>query len=622
MRNWSRRPWPRRWGCPGPARRLPADRLIGYLADRDMLVVLDSFEHLLPAAPLIAELVTHCPGLLVLVTSRAALRLRAEEQLRVPPLAVPPAEQRQLPELAAYPAVELFAARARAVRGDFALDSVPTAVAVAEVCRRLDGLPLAIELAAARVGILTPADLARHLGTSLDVLGEGPRDLPSRQRTLRAAIDWSHSLLPGPAQLLFARMAVFHGGSSADSLTAVGGPGVLSALEALVEHSLVLAVDADGGRRFDMLQTIHEYACDRLLALGEAEADKAAQRHAAYFLALAESAESALHGPGQLAWLNRLDSERDNIEAALRWARDHGDWQAGLRLVSALWWYWSYHGSLRTGRQWIEELLAGCGGQPPDTVLARALAVAGWLSMHQGDITRARQQLEQARTLAEQCGSAWTSAFALTGIGSAGVWAGDPDREQQRALLQDARDRWLQLGNPGGLLHANGSLGALALFEGDLPRAQSVLQQCLDIARQTGAPYAVAHSSCLLGIAARARGDIAEAAGWFGASLRHAHAIGDPFIMAYALEGLAGLARAAGEMERAARLIGAAQTLRTMIGSPVADPQHAARQADIDALRDSLGADRFDALTAAVRMLPLDEVISAELNAATHCATG
>jgi predicted ATPase/transcriptional regulator with XRE-family HTH domain len=598
-------------GLPGSGRRPPADRLLTYLADRDMLLMLDSFEHLLKAGPLVAELIAACPALSVIVTSRAPLRLRAEEQLRVPPLIVPPAAETRLTALAANPAIRLFAARARAVRPDFAIRTGHVARGVAEVCRRLDGLPLAIELAAARITVLTPAALAGYLANSLDLLGDGPRDLPRRQQTMRAVIDWSHSLLSEPARLLFARMAVFQGGGSADSITALGGPGALGPLEALVEQSLVLAPERAGERRFEMLETIHEYARERLLTLGEAEQTR--RSHAHYFLTLAEAAEPALQGPDQLAWLSRLDIERDNIGAALRWARDHGDWETGLRLASALWWFWSYHGNLRAGRQWIEELLTACAGQAPAVVLARAQAVAGWLTMHQGFVTRARRQLEDCLVFAEECGSAWSAAFALTGIGAGGLWAHDPDRARQRAVLEDARDRWQQLDDACGLLFATGNLGVLALSERDLARARSLLLSCLEIARGTGAPYSIGYACEQLGMLALTERDMAAAAARFSVSLRNAHAVGDPFITSYSLVGLAAVASAAGELERAARLFGAAERLRVIIDSPVLTAQQGARLADVDAVRVSLGPERFDAMAAAGQTMPLSEVVAGEL---------
>lgn len=603
-------------GLPGAGRRSAADRLHAYLADRNMLIVLDSFEHLVQAGHLVAELVSQCPALSVVVTSRAALRLQAEQRFSVPPLALPPVSETRPHELAAYPAMELLTARASAVQPDFSINDVQIARAAAQLCRRLDGLPLAIELAAARISVLTLADLNEHLARSLDVLSDGPHDLPTRQRTLRATIDWSHSLLGEPARQMFARMAVFHGSSSIDSVARVCGTNSLGDLQALVENSLMLVSDIHGERRFQMLDTIHEYARERLLDLGECE--EARLRHARYFLALAETAEPALQGPGQLDWLNRLDIERDNLEAALRWAREHQEWETGLRLASALWWFWSYRGGLRAGRQWLEELLAASEGQVSGTVRARALAISGWLSMHQGDTSHARHRFECSLALAEQCGSAWCSAFALTGLGSTGVWAGDPDHTRQEALLAEASDRWRRLNDSCGFLFAKGSLGALALFEGDLPRARSLLMECLETASGTGIHYPLAHSCCLLGVLARAEGNMAEAAERFSAGLHHAHAAGDPFITAYSLEGLAGVACARGQMERAARLLGVAEHLRTVIDSPVVHRQRDARQADIDTIRESLGPTRFHAMATAARMLPLDEVVSAELTPAVH----
>jgi hypothetical protein len=396
--------------------------------------------------------------------------------------------------------MKLFAIRAAAIRPGFAISDEQTAWYVADVCRRLDGLPLAIELAAARTSVLSPAALAGQLGNSLDSLGDGPRDLPSRQRTLRTALDWSYSLLTDPARGLLPRMAVCYDGT-AELIAAVGGPYALRALESLIEHSLVQTHDVHGERRFAMLETTREYARERLFALGETT--QARQRHAEYFLDLAEAAEPALLGTDQLAWLNRLKADRDNLTAALRWARDHGAWELGLRLVSALWWFWSYHGSLQTGREWIEELLTAADGQASKAVLARALGVAGWLNIHQGDTARARQQCERALVLAELSGSAWGSAFALTGLGAAGLLERDPDRSRLREVLEDACIRWQRLDDSYGFLMATAGLGALALNEGDLARAQPLLSRFLDTARGIDGPYSIAYACRLLGMQAQ-----------------------------------------------------------------------------------------------------------------------
>jgi predicted ATPase/transcriptional regulator with XRE-family HTH domain len=311
-------------GVPGHDPRWPGP-LHPHLADREMLLVLDGFEHLLQAAPLVAELVAGCPRLSVLVTSQAPLRLRAEELMRVAPLGVPPANETLAGELARYPAMQLFLVRSKAVSPHFGYRGRTETLAAAQICRKLDGLPLAIELAAARTSVLTPVSLAERLAAGLEVLGEGARDLPVRQRTLRAAMDWTYSLLPGPTRLLFARMAVFHGGCTEESIMAVCGPAALGALETLVEYSLVQTADDHGERRFWMLGTTLEYAREQLRILGETE--QARQRHARYFLALAEAARPGPQRPGRRTWLRRLNAERDNIAAARGWAGERGRWR-------------------------------------------------------------------------------------------------------------------------------------------------------------------------------------------------------------------------------------------------------------------------------------------------------
>ena len=328
-------------------------------------------------------------------------------------------------------------------------------------------------------------------------------------------------------------------------------------LEALLDHSLITSSGAAGKLRFGMLDTIRSYASQRLAARGDGDVTR--RRHLGHFLDLAEAAESALHGPEQLTWLETIDTERDNISAALCWAHDRRDGESGLRLASALWWYWTYHGNIRIGRWWFQHLLAT---RAPDPVRARALAVAGWLALHQGEMSAARPHFQQAITLSESCDAPWAAAFALTGLGSAGVWAGDTDRDRQHALLIDARERWRRLDDTAGLLFTDTSLAALALFDGDLPRARSLLLNCQTTATKTGAPYSIAHSTCMLGIVSRVTGDLNQADERFRLSLQHAHTVRDPFIMAYSLEGLAGISAAKGELEHAALMIGAAGALR------------------------------------------------------------
>ena len=599
-------------GLPGSARRPAPEVLQAYLADRDTLLVLDSLEHLLPAAALAADLIAACPGVQILATSRASLRVRAEQQFRVPPLAVPPARS-QLAGIGSYPAVQLFISRAAALRGNPPADDADaeTSAAIADICRRLDGLPLAIELAAARTDLLRPAELARRLAVGLDALGEGPRDLPSRQRTLRATIEWSHSLLSEAARELFARLAVFSGGCTLDAVTAVCGPGILDPLAELIQHSLVTVTDLDDERRFAMLDTIQQFARDQLAALEET--DSLRRRHAGYLARETERAGKALHSPDQLRELRKLDRDRDNIDTVLAWARDRGEWAAGLRIATALWWYWIHHGGLRQGRRTLDALLTADARRTPEPVRARAVTAAGWLCVHQGDTVQARKRFHDALALARACEDRWCTAWAITGLGTAGVWEGTPDHDRLREQLEESCARWRELGDDPGMQLALGSLGALELFTGNLGRARSLLRDCRDTAHRIGAPGTLALTACLQGFIARAATDVAAATRQFRFALRGAQAVGDPFVMAYSLEGLAWAARAEGDPARAARLLGAAEGLRAIIDSPIAGGNQAGHRAEVIALQDELGTRALRQARTDGRRQPLTEVITAAL---------
>jgi predicted ATPase/transcriptional regulator with XRE-family HTH domain len=361
------------------------NQLQDYLHDKHMLLLLDNFEQVIIAAAAVADLLATCSHLTILVTSREILHLRGEKELPVPPLALP--ELKRLPPLAAlaqYAAVELFIARARDVQHDFALTD-ESAPAVAEICYRLDGLPLAIELAAARIKLLAPQALLGQLGGPFKLLTGGARDLPSRQQTLRRTIDWSYNLLDVGEQMLFRRLGVFVGGCSLEAVAAVssasqGIPGdiwtdTLDGLTALVDKSLLRQeAGTDGAPRFMMLETIREYALERLVASGEEAALR--QQHALYYLTLAERAEPLLHGAEQLAWLNRLEADYDNLRAVLAWSQVAVDGAAvGLRIVAALWPFWQFGGYLSEGREQVTRMLAHPEAAAP--TVARARAVCG-----------------------------------------------------------------------------------------------------------------------------------------------------------------------------------------------------------------------------------------------------
>ncbi|HET8631226.1 MAG TPA: helix-turn-helix domain-containing protein, partial [Thermomicrobiales bacterium] len=408
-----------------PDRREPGEALAELLHSRRLLLVLDNCEQVAAAAPALGALLAACPRLTILATSRAPLRLAAEQEFPVPPLAVPPDDAPTPQALVAVEAAALFVARARAVRPDFAV-TAENAAAVAALCRRLDGLPLALELAAVRTRILSPAALLDRLKTRLDLLAFGPADAPARQRTLRATLGWSHDLLRPDERALFRLLGVFVGGFTAAAAEAVGatpgddGAGVLDRLSALVAHGLVHRDDADGeDGRFGMLETIREYARGHLEASGEGAA--AARAHARHFLALAERAHAERAGPRMAAWLDRLDRDHDNLRAALAWCEAAGEAELGLRLAAALFRFWSTRGPLAEGRAWLDRLLAaapaaGASG-PATAVRATALLAAGVLAYNQGDLPAARALADASLALRRPLGDAGAIAEALNFAG-------------------------------------------------------------------------------------------------------------------------------------------------------------------------------------------------------------
>ncbi|HEX5849945.1 MAG TPA: hypothetical protein VFY59_12185, partial [Rubrobacter sp.] len=334
------------------------ERLKSYLRDRTMLLLLDNFEHVAQASVVVAELLRACPMLEVLVTSRAVLHLSGEHEYPVSPLELPDNERLPAPgEIARYEAVDLFIQRAQAARPDFSLDAREAPV-VAEICLRLDGLPLAIELAAARVKLLPPEALLARLEKRLPFLAGGPRDLPARQRTLGDTIRWSYDLLDEDEQRLFRRLSVFDGGCILPAIESVcgpggGGPGVLDDVTSLIDNNLLRRVEDEAGMvRLAMLETIREYALDRLRECGEEHAVR--RVHASYFLALAEEANPHLTTAEQMRWLDLLETEHNNLRAALRWSLQNEDVETTLRLAGALWRFWYVRGHLGEGKRWLD----------------------------------------------------------------------------------------------------------------------------------------------------------------------------------------------------------------------------------------------------------------------------
>jgi non-specific serine/threonine protein kinase len=556
-------------GLRGTGTRAVAQRLAAALRDGRRLLVLDNFEHLLPAAPVVADLLAACPRLAVLVTSRARLHLHGEHDFVVPPLPVPdpPARGRasSLADVARSEAVRLFVERARAADPDVAL-TAHNAPALAEVCRRLDGLPLALELAAARVRVLPPEALLARLEPRLPLLTGGPQDAPARQRTLRATLEWSHDLLEPAERALFRRLAVFAGGwtlAAAEAVCGAAGPlaagppvaELLDALAALADRSLVsVAPRAGGAPRFAMLETVGEFARDRLLESGETAALR--RRHADHFVALAEAAAAGWRGPQQAAWLARLDEEHENLEAALAWAADAGEAALGLRLAAALGPVWQVQGFSDQDRQRVEALLAHPASQPDAgdgaaARRARALAAAGVLALRQGDVAGAEARLAAALELHRAAGDRRGEAATLGELGVLAYERGDVARaaalHEQALALQRGRD-------PGGEADSLGHLAIVAANRGDLPRAAALYEASLALHRRLGDPRGSASALAGLGRLAYDTGDYARAQALYEESLAHRRAVHERRGIAHATGDLGSVAAARGDAARAEAL--------------------------------------------------------------------
>ncbi len=530
-------------------RRPLAQSLVDALRPRETLLLLDNFEQVAEAAPIVVELLGACPRLSVLVTSRAALRVRGERELAVAPLALPdPAQFADVEAVARCPAVALFVERAQAVRDDFALTPA-TAPAVAEICRRLDGLPLAIELAGARVKVLSPRALLARLDRRLPLLTGGGPDRPPRQQTLRDTIGWSHDLLTPDEHMLFRRLSVFVGGCTLEAAEAVCGA-VLDGLASLVDKSLLRQEEqADGEPRFTMLETIREYALEQLEASGEGEAIRG--RHAEHFLALAEAAEPKLLGPEQTAWLDRLEREHDNLRAALTWSQTAENALLGPRLAAALQWFWYIRCHLSEGRRWLEPMLATGDGLPAG-LRARALVTLGRLLQAQGELVGSAARFEASIPLFLQVGDRWGIAFAIGAQGQSAMAQADYARadallEEGLALFRELDDRW-------GIGWSLGNLGRVALARGEQSRAVELLEESLRVKRQVGDPFALALSLLFRGRAALAQGDHAGATALFEESLGLFRAGGYPRGVGHACYSLGQVARAQGQHARAAAL--------------------------------------------------------------------
>lgn len=653
------------------------ESLVASLRARELLMILDNFEQVIDAAPTLAQLLSACPALKMLVTSRELLRLTSEHGFPVEPLSLPDlAHLPVLHELGDYASVRLFSMRAAAVKPGFELTPA-NASAVVEICSRLDGLPLAIELAAAWVRLLTPQAILSRLDNRLRLLTGGARDLPERQQTLYNAIGWSYDLLSPGEQAIFTRLSVFAGGCTEDAAAAIcgghelsrGGTGDLNVLDdllLLIDKSLLRpelvgreeSNEADGDPRFMMLETIREYARERLAETGDL--DEIQARHARYFMSLAEEGEAVWFTAEQRYWLERFDHELYNFQSALTWAI-RNDPDVAVRLSGALWRYWLAHGYLTEGRRWLEEALAGVpvrrdedGMRAIDRAArTKALFGAGVLATHQSDYARANELIAQSLGVARSIGDDLQTANSLVGLGINAHYRGDYERSvvqleealqifrrlkhergtalalnsmsnsilclgddaRAASLARESLDLSLSIGDSLSVAASLANLGRAILQQGNVEEAATLFDESLAIRVRLKDKGGIAHTLNFLGDAALTRGDLTEAAQFYTQSLTLRNEMGDKEGLAAPLEGLAAVAGRLGNSERSARLYGAAEALRAAIGAPLPPTERNIHSQVISSLESGPGGAAWPVEWAVGRAMGVEQAVIYALSA-------
>lgn len=648
------------------------DRLKNHLRHKQILLVLDNFERVLGAAAsvsgvveaaslvmevvgatrLIAEILAAAPAVKMVVTSREALHVYGEHEYAVQPLAFPNLQRLPPTErLSRYPSIALFVQRAQAVQPDFRLAD-HNARAVAEICAHLDGLPLAIELAAARSKLFSPQAMALRLTHRLALLTGGPRDWPARQQTLRGTIDWSYELLEASEKALLARLAVFAGGFTLEAaeqvakgerresrhvessvLTAEGRlsttydrlPPVFDGIASLVNKSLLVQDKLiESESHFRMLETIREYALEQLEASGEAE--ELCRRHAEYYLGLAEQAEANLCGPQQGAWLERLEIENDNLRAALEWTlearRQECQGQGpiseiptlestiGLRLAGALWQFWLTRGYLSEGRRWLDKVLAENHGAS-SALRANGLRAAGNLAYRQGDYASAQSFYEETLTLFQELGDQEGIARSLNYLGIATLNTGNPTLA--RSLHEKSLAIWKKVGNERGTAISLNNLGEVARYQNDHMLARSLYEASLALFREWGDGRSVAIALNNLGSVLLSQNDLVTARALFEESMTIKQQLGDKLGIAYALDALADLAIAQGQLKGAACLFGAAESLCESIHSPLEPIDRAKHDRSVATVRACLDEATLGAAWAEGQAMTMEQAIALAL---------
>jgi predicted ATPase/class 3 adenylate cyclase len=557
-------------GVPDAAGRPPRDRLVDHLRDRQHLLVLDNFEQVASAGPLVGDLLREAPRLRVLVSSRIPLRISGEQEYPVPPLDLPATDGAEagVSAIATNEAVRLFVDRARSVQPDFALDDA-NASAIVELVSRLDGLPLAIELAAARSRLLSPQQMLPRLERRLDLLAGGMRDLPERQRTLRGAIAWSHDLLEPPERRLFARFSVFVGGAELSEAEAICGPAgevgrdVLDGLEALVEHSLLRQVERAGEPRFFMLATIQDFAAEQLAESDERDALR--RRHALAYLGLAERAAPSLTTGDRRIWLDRLARDHDNFRAAHAWSIETADAGVALRLVTGLWRFWQVRGHLVEGRSRAEAALALPETREAGETYLAAVEAAGGLCYWLADFECARVHYEEVLAVRRAGGDPQAIAEAVYNLSFAEVNLDDITGAQ--ALAEEALGLFRDASDERGIGKSLWQLANIARRPDDAEAARRYCEEAIPILRRLGETFMLGWSLFTLALVDAREGDLETARERLLESLDLFAAADDMSGFALGLDGLAIVATLAGDRQRAARLSGVVALLEATTGT-------------------------------------------------------
>ncbi|MDQ4063928.1 MAG: helix-turn-helix domain-containing protein [Actinomycetota bacterium] len=585
--------------------RSVGETLREHLKGRRMLLVLDNFEHVMEAASEVAGLLSACPDLVMLATSRTTLRVRGEKEYPVQPLAVPdPSRSPDMRVVNASPAARLFANRASEANPYFEI-TVTNAASVAAICWRLDGLPLALELAAAKTRYLGPTELLSRLDRALEA--GGARDLPERQRTMRATLNWSHNLLSNEEKALFRYLSVFAGGFGMEAVEAVGGTyDVLGLLGSLVEQSLVAAEpDAPGGTRYRMLEPIRQYALERLHE--SAEEEEARRRHAEHYLAFAEQVGPKLTGAQMVEWLDRLEAERDNLRAAVSWALPTGRGELAVRLAYELRRFFWSRGQHEEVCRWMEEALTDDAATPGTR--ARATYVLQLMRYRLGEeelVWAPKDAAAILRTAGDVVGAA--DALILAGVASLRTG----DAEQAMRLLQESHSLYESVGDEQGCAQAFVFLGGIPLGRGEVERAEEYFERGLQQARRSGNPLSMYVALYHMALAAQGKGEYVRAGRYYAKALMVGKQTKDRSHVALSIVGLAECSATQGDPGRAARLFGAADAVFRSVGMSF-HPLHASasfHKRHLDLMREELDPKTYEAARAEGLAMTFEEAVA------------